>query len=175
MLVRTGEEIAKILAPLLWSAKTVLFIDPYFDISNSRNRETLKRCLETFATNGPQGLRCEVHFGDMNGMPDTTSIEQNAAIWLGGVIPDGMSVIFYTWRKKENGEDFHDRFLLTEKGGVKLGAGFIANGNHQTVNISLLDINFCECERANFKIDATIYDLSEPVIEVFSDGRVVRA
>jgi hypothetical protein len=171
---RTGEEIAKTLAPLLWSAKTVLFIDPYFDVSNSRNRETLKCCLETFATNVPRSLRCEVHFGDMDNNVSTEVIEREATNWLVGVIPDGMSVIFYAWNKKENGENIHDRFLLTQKGGVKLGGGFIANGNHQTVNISLLDFDFCECEHANFKIDATVYDLSEPVVEVFSDGRVVR-
>jgi hypothetical protein len=172
--IRTGEEIAKALTPLLLHTRTVLFVDPYFDISNARIRETLKCCLNAFVANGPEGLRCEVHYGDMNGMPDTPSIERNAAIWLGDVIPGGMLVIFNTWKRKVNGEDFHDRFLLTEKGGVKLGAGFIAQGNHQTVNISLLGFDFCESERAKFKIDTTIYDLSEPVIEVFSDGRVVR-
>lgn len=171
--IRTGDQIARALTPLLLHTRTVLFVDPYFDVSKAGIRETLKCCLNTFATNGSEGLRCEVHFGSMNGMPDTPSIERNVSIWLDGVIPDGMSVVFHTWMRKENGEDFHDRYLLTERGGVKLGAGFIAQGNHQTVNMSLLDVNFCENEQANFKRNTTVYDLVEPVIEVFFDGRVV--
>ena len=49
-----------------------------------------------------------------------------------------MALTIYCWRQKKRGEDFHDRFLLTDKGGIGIGAGFSADGAHQTANMHLM-------------------------------------
>jgi hypothetical protein len=36
------------------------------------------------------------------------------------------------WQKIKAGEDFHARYLLTDRGGIAVDAGFSAEGNHQT-------------------------------------------
>lgn len=171
---QTGNGISAALSSLLVSARVMLFIDPYFDISNRRYKEILRSCLAVIASSKNQGIQCEVHFGDMDGNISTEIIEREAKNWLKNVIPKGISIKFFAWKRKKNGADFHDRFFLTDLGGVQLGTGFLARGAAQTVNMSLLDTSFSENERANFKMDTTVYDLAGPVIEVFFDGRVVR-
>ena len=34
------------------------------------------------------------------------------------------------------GEDFHSRYLLTDKGGIRIDAGFSAEGDHQTTDMA---------------------------------------
>lgn len=171
---RTGQDIANAMATLLKEANTILFVDPYLDISSAENRETLKACLEIIASNISPVQKCEVHFGHMDRLGSSTDIiEGNIERWLDDVLPDGISVIFYNWEKKDRGEDFHARYLLTEKGGLSIDAGFRARGHHQTVDMSLLDQAFCVARLDDFKRNSTVYELVEPVVEVFSDGRIV--
>jgi len=53
-------------------------------------------------------------------------VEKNAVRWLAAVIPTGRSIVLYSWRERDGGADFHARFLLTDKGGMKVEAGFSA-------------------------------------------------
>jgi hypothetical protein len=39
-----------------------------------------------------------------------------------------MTVTIYRWREKNGGADFHARYLLTDKGGIRVDAGFSAEG-----------------------------------------------
>jgi hypothetical protein len=45
-----------------------------------------------------------------------------------------MKVATFCWRERNGGEDFHARYLLTERGGISVKAGFSADGNHQTTD-----------------------------------------
>ena len=41
-----------------------------------------------------------------------------------GVIPAGMKVAIFCWRERSGGEDFHARYLLTERGGILMTPAF---------------------------------------------------
>jgi hypothetical protein len=43
-----------------------------------------------------------------------------------------MKVTIFCRRQKDGGQDFHARYLLTERGGIAVDAGFSAEGDHQT-------------------------------------------
>jgi hypothetical protein len=62
-----------------------------------------------------------------------------------------MKVTIFCWREKTNGEDFHARNLLTDRGGIAVDAGFSAEGNHQTTDMHLMG-----------------YDLSQERLEAFA-------
>jgi hypothetical protein len=50
------------------------------------------------------------------------------------MIPDGLKVTIFCWRQKTGGADFHARYLITDKGGIAVDAGFGADGAHQTTD-----------------------------------------
>lgn len=169
---RVGTDLAAAMAPLLRSSRDVLFIDRYFNLEDARYRETLKASLAIVAAGGIDGARCEIHYGEHDRRPPSRIVEKNAGRWLAGVIPDGMSIKLFGWKEKARGNDFHARYLLTDRGGMNVEAGFSAEGAHQKVQLALLDSNFCQEKLAAFSRSSTQYELIKPVLEIFSDGKV---
>ena len=51
-----------------------------------------------------------------------------------------MKVTIFCWREKTGGANFHARYLLTDKGGIGIDAGFSAEGGHQTTDMHLYDV-----------------------------------
>jgi hypothetical protein len=171
---RAGSNLATAMAPLLKFSKEVLFVDRFFNIQDDRYKETLRASLAVVATNGTQGARCEIHYGEHDRRPPLELVERNAGRWLAGVIPVGMSIKLFGWKEKARGEDFHARYLLTDRGGMNVEAGFSAEGAHQKLLMALLELPVCQDKLAAFARGSTRYDLIEPVLEVFSDGTVRR-
>jgi hypothetical protein len=83
-----------------------------------------------------------------------------------------MKVTIFCWRQKTGGADFHGRYLLTDKGGIGIDAGFSAEGGHQTTDMHLMTFKLSQEKLKAFSRDATDYGLVDPVIRVDGDGRV---
>jgi hypothetical protein len=109
-----------------------------------------------------------------DGKPGPDDLEREAAHLFRGVVPDRMKVTIFCWRQKSGGEDFHARYLLTERGGIAVDAGFSAEGNHQTTDMHLMSYGLSQEKLKAFDRGATYYDLVEPVIRVAASGHVER-
>jgi hypothetical protein len=83
-------------------------------------------------------------------------------------------VTIFCWRQMAGGEDFHARYLLTERGGIAVDAGFSAEGNHQTTDMHLMSYDLSQERLKAFERKAQYYELVEPVIRVAGDGEVER-
>ena len=171
---RVGADLARAMAPMLKAARTLLFVDRYFDVGRSGYLETLKACLDVVRDGGRSLTRCEIHFCDHDSRPSLRELERVASERLRGVVPDGASVALHAWREIPGGEDFHSRDLLTDIGGVSVEAGFSAEGAHQNVQLVLLTSNVWKTKLQSFEPGAQVYDLVPPIIEVQGDGRVRR-
>lgn len=171
---RVGTILADAMGPLLRSARTILFVDRYFDVRNPQYRETLKACLNVLKVAGATCSNCEIHFCDHDKRPPTAVIERDAGKWLQGILPAGMSITLFAWKERNGGADFHARYLLTDIGGISVEAGFSAEGNHQKVLLGLLDLDFAQSKLSAFARNSAVYDLVEPVLEIRSDGSVRR-
>lgn len=171
---RVGTALAAAMRPLLTSAKTVLFVDRFFDISKAPYQETLKACLDVIKTSGVAGVRCEIHYCDHDTRPPPEFVEREANRWIRGVLPAGMSIVLFSWKEQQGGADFHARYLLTDVGGMNVEAGFSAEGAHQKVQLGLLSIDLAQDRLSALERNSTVYDLVEPVLEVRSDGSVRR-
>jgi hypothetical protein len=101
-------------------------------------------------------------------------LEREAPQLFPGVIPKGMKLTIFCWRQKEGGEDFHARYLLTDRGGIAVDAGFSAEGNHESTDMRLMSYDLSQDKLKTFARGATYYDLVGPVIRVADDGRVER-
>jgi hypothetical protein len=85
-----------------------------------------------------------------------------------------MTISIVRWREKAGGEDFHDRFVLTDKGGIGIGAGLSAEGRHQTTNMYLMSPELSNRRAQALARTATVYDLVQPILCISADGTVCR-
>jgi hypothetical protein len=170
---REAESIAGALSGFLRVSTRILFVDPFFDPYNARYKSSLRACLAVVKADNP-GAACEIHYRYHNNKPTNTELEREAANLFNGVIPEGLAVSVYCWRQKNGGADFHARYLLTERGGVGIDAGFSAEGGHQTTDMHLMSVVLSQARLTAFARDATDFELVEPVLEIHSDGSVRR-
>lgn len=170
---RQGELIAEALSGFLRTSTRILFVDPFFDPYNARYRRTLRACLAVVKVDNP-GAVCEIHYRYHDNKPTNAELEREAARLFNGVIPKGLAVSVYCWREKDGGADFHARYLLTERGGVGIDAGFSAEGGHQTTDMHLMSVVLSRLKLTAFARHATEFELVESVLEIHSDGNVRR-
>ena len=158
---------------LLRSADAVLFVDAYYDPFNARYQDTLRACLRAVHEGNPNAA-CEVHHLDNGKCPPIEAIEREAKKKFANVIPDGMAVSIFRWRERQGGEDFHARFVLTDKGGIGVDAGLSAEGNHQTTIMHLMSRGLVVQRLQALARGATVYELVEPILRIEADGKVGR-
>ena len=97
-----------------------------------------------------------------------------AIMWRSFEIAPDIVLAVYCWREKSGGADFHARYLLTERGGIGIDAGFSAEGEHQSTDMHLMSLVLSVARLNAFTRDATDFELMAPVLEIRADGTVHR-
>jgi hypothetical protein len=170
---RRASALAEAMTLMLRFGSRILFVDAYYDPFSLRYQRTLRECLRVVESLNP-GASCEIHHLDRPGQPGADAIEREAKNLFGGVIPAGMTISIYRWREKSGGADFHARYLLTDKGGIRVDAGFSAEGAHQKTDMALMDFALSQAKREALGRDADIYEIVEPVLQIAPNGYVDR-
>jgi hypothetical protein len=168
---RDPTSIATALAGLLRFGSNILFVDPFFDPYSGRYKSTLRECLAIVKEFNPRAT-CEIHYRYHEDKPAQEEIQREAGNLFRDIIPAGMKINIYCWREKNGGADFHDRFLLTDKGGIGAGAGFSAEGAHQVTNMHLMSFELAQQTLKAFARSATDYELVGPVLRIAANGSV---
>ncbi len=83
-----------------------------------------------------------------------------------------MTVTIYRWRERDGGADFHARYLLTDKGGIRIDAGFSAEGDQQVTDITLMNFDLSQAKIQALVRDSDVFELVEPVLQIASNGYV---
>lgn len=166
---RDVDSITMALRVMLRFGKRIVFTDRYFSPYNGRYRRLMSRLLN-IVKDYHQNATCEIHYH--YGRLNNTNLESHAADLLKDIVPDGIKLTVYCWREKERGEDFHARYLLTDRGGIKIDAGFEPVGDHQTTDVDLMDFALSQKRLASLDREATVYELIEPVLCVSANGDI---
>jgi hypothetical protein len=95
--------------------------------------------LDTVAKNGFAERVCEIHFVDHERKPTSEVIEREAQNWFRGIIPNGMTVTLYRWKRRDGGEEFHARYILTELGGMRFDEGLAVGRAGEQSDVALMD------------------------------------
>ena len=176
--VREIDELVAAFHHLLRFGERIAFVDPYIRIDReNRDRNTrllLAECLKIVNRLNPRAT-CELHYRDKcrDRMPNISYIQEKLGR-LPGFIPDDMKISIGCWRKRENPKiEFHDRYLLTEKGGLALGAGFCPCPA-ETTSLTYLGPSDARELLRRFDQDGTGHELVEPMLRVYSDGTTER-
>lgn len=170
-ILRDEASLARAMREMLRFGSRILFVDPFYSPFNERYKRTLRECLNIVKANNPNAI-CEIHHRHHDDNPTAADFEREAQSLFRGVVPEGMTITIYRWREKNGGADFHARYLLSDKGGIAIDAGFSAEGNHQTTDMHLMSFELSQERIRALARDATDYELVEPVLQIASNGYV---
>ncbi len=161
VVVRNAQEMAEALAMLLGRCRWVKFVDPYFVLAKTRHRSSLSAFLRLLAAERPVGPpdAIEIHTGD-----DGASSE-----WLRDsyekAIPKGLRVTLFRWRERPNGQRLHNRYILTDLGGVTFLHGLDSGHDGESDDIMLLDKKQYETRCRQYDPATTEFDpAAEPML-----------
>lgn len=172
---RTAVSLAGACALLLRASRDIDIVDPYlFRIEGPQfgYRKTVREFLRAIYDSGQRNVIARLHFGNANNCPPYPHIRQNVGRWFQGVIPDTFIIQFIGWDEVQGGEDFHDRFVLTDRGGVQIGSGLAEVGPQEHALITLLDHAHAQDIRARFDPHNGVYNQFGNTLEISSNGTI---
>ena len=119
---RTAASMAACIKPMLRYAKRIRFIDPHFDPNDPEYQTSLRKFLSIICYSGRSGsVTLEYHASANGSGANWTAFKKNCQTNLSCLIPKGFSITIHRWWNKSGGERFHNRYILTDIGGVQLG------------------------------------------------------
>jgi hypothetical protein len=133
---RTAQEMAGTVSSLLLNSRTVILVDPHFGPENLRHRRPLEAFLRALQTNRGCPISSVEVLTATNATIQffTTTCLQR----LPQIIPSGLTVNFVKLAEQPNGEKLHNRYILTDIGGVTFNIGLDDGDPGQTDDITLM-------------------------------------
>jgi hypothetical protein len=157
---RVAMDMAQRVGPLLCFSHRILFIDPHFRPDKIQWRRPLQAFLEIATVKRRPGdlLKVEIHAKDDLETGLFTAYSKRS---LPEIIPSGMTVRIFQWHERDRGEKLHNRFILTDIGGVSFGIGLDDSDgeNGQTDDIQLLNEETYNLRFAQYAGSAPAFDL----------------
>jgi len=137
---RSATALAEAVAPMLRNAAEVLFVDPHFGPENRRHREPLREFLRELIGARPGALpsRVEVHCSADRGATESFFREE-CERRLPSIVPRGLRVELVRLSQRDGGERLHNRYILTDLGGVTFGVGLDEGDAADSDDVLLLD------------------------------------
>lgn len=163
LVARTPSAIGAALIHLLAVSRRLVFIDPYFRANHSTKCDVVTECCRLL----PSQSQVEIHAA-LGGERDP-SYEQaiaDATNQLGRFIPQGLSVKVSFWLARPGGQRFHNRYLITDVGGVQFGDGIEKGSTGQVDRLSILDDTSRERLLRDFSELPAPFDRAGPEVAV---------
>ena len=167
---RYANKMAECVAPMLRCATKVLFVDPYFraneETSEERFRKPLAEFLRTIGTRASQ-ITIELHTADRDKVRSWEEFQKECEDHLPDVVPTGVTITVHRW--KNNVERLHNRYILTDIGGVLFGTGLDEGRPGTTDDVVRLNRNAYSQRFQDYAGQTLAFDLDGEVFSV--EGR----
>jgi hypothetical protein len=163
---RMSENMAQLVLPILSNCSRLYLIDPHFGPENPRHRRPIEDFLKCMANNrfGKPLPDCiEIHTSDKAAFEFFKDTCQEK---LPALIPSGYRVKLKRWIARPGGEKFHQRFILSDIGGVEVDPGLDDGKKGENFKVMLLKRKMFEKHWQDF-IAAPAFDLAEAPLEIF--------
>lgn len=136
---RKADLMADMIAPVLKRGSILLFVDPHFGPERPRYRRALESFLKCVKERtGAPPKRVEIlTSADKTG--SRSFFETECQKRLRQCVPEGMRVAIRRLQEKPGGEGLHNRYVLTELGGVRFDYGLDEGNSGTTDDLSLLE------------------------------------
>ena len=156
---RNVPEMSAAIKPMLGRCRWVKFIDPHTSPGRHDYRQSLRAFLKILAEKRPVGPPefVEIHVGLHDGTAEflRKSYEE--------IIPAGLKVTLFQWQEKPDCQQFHNRYILTDLGGISFHHGLDTSGNRTTFD----DINRLALDQ--YKLHCKQYDSTAPAFDRAAD------
>ncbi len=139
---RTRDEFARAFAPMLSNCQEAHFIDPYFSPGDPDYRTSLEAFLDAMLDNrgGPlPGPVTVITSEKSKAAPFSSSHGDGDLQKLSRHIPRGMEVVLKRYKERGGGAELHNRYILTNLGGVFLGKGIDKGDSGHMDDVALLE------------------------------------
>ncbi len=135
---RIANEMASVIANMLRLSTHIVFVDPYFGDRSNKWKPFL-RFIEAALTNKPkEELLIEVIYGfDKKSTPDTPHLSSKLRRESPN-FTERCTVVFKAVREKYKGEKIHNRYVLTDIGGVSFAVGLDEEDENHQDDVALL-------------------------------------
>jgi len=158
---------------LLSNCSEVHFIDPHFGPDNAKWRRPLEAFLDVIASN--RGCRpcienIVVHTSGEENNADFAFFRQTCEDQLCPRIPAGISLVLQRWKQRGGGEKLHERYVLTNLGGVKVGPGLDDGKQGENFEVMLLERNLFEKQWADYVVNPAFDSSDEPIEIIGTKG-----
>lgn len=136
---RRAVEMAKAVASALRCSSVVVFVDPHFGPERARFRRPFEKFLEQLVQKRPGALpdRIEV-LTELEGSGTQEFFRGECDARLRSCIPDSICVVIRRLSKRTAGEIFHNRYILTDLGGVVFGIGLDDGDEGENDDLNLM-------------------------------------
>jgi len=169
---REAYEMANALAPLLRCSSVVIFVDPYIGQGRSDHRRTIEAFLDRTMRGrpGPRPDRVEIHTA-----AETCGSDDFIRARFRGCVPDGLHVVVRRLEQRQSGEKLHNRYVLTDLGGVLFGIGLDQGAAGETEDITLLNRIQYELRWAQYAAgdSPAAFEQPERTVEVIGTRRLL--
>jgi len=166
---RTVYAMSEEVAPLLRISERILFVDKMFHPASERWRNMLKSFMLIASEGRDKPPLFEYHCGvekdkkTKNPQQDEISFHADCQLHLKPILPFGGSIIITRWEQKKRGDFFHDRYVLTDKGGVRIGWGLDTGKQGETTDVCLLSDTMHSQRWSEFQPDFSPYTFIDTV------------
>ncbi len=161
---RNAVDMATSIEKMLSCCRWVKFIDPYI-LLNEEYLPSLKAFFEILRNDRPVGPpeQIEIHTTDTDKKGAATAFLKRR---LEALIPTGLSVTLFRWKEKPDGQRLHNRYILTDIGGVSFHHGLDTGARGETDDIDLLDRNSYEFRCSQYNREASAFNLIENPLQI---------
>lgn len=170
-IARTGDEMAAAVIAMLRIAEVVIFVDPYFRPGELKNRRPLEAFLRAVMAGRPISApsRIEVHTSlKYENAADPGFFLSECEKRLPRCIPQGMQMSVLILSEKAGGERLHNRYILTDIGGLIFGAGLDDGPAGETDDVTLMDRAQYERRWSQHAAETMAFDVPELPLEIRS-------
>ena len=166
---RTVTALGDAVAGLLRISDRIIFVDKMFTPNSERWQVLLAKlvALASMDRNKPPIIEYHTKIdNDEYGKPEGERIQEfqkNCDKHLAHLIPEGLSLKIVRWDKHHRGDFFHERCILTDKGGIRIDWGLDVGKPGETTLISLMEDKIWEESWKNFQKDAPTFQFVDAV------------
>lgn len=158
-------DMARLLTPILSNCSEIHFIDPNFGPENARHRRPLEAFLAVIVENRQCRPDIERIVVNTSAKADRSFLKQTCENELQARIPMGIRITLQRWKERGGGEKLHNRYILTDIGGVKVDPGLDDGNQGENFEVVLLERNLYMKQWDDYVANPA-FDRAEDPIEI---------
>ena len=159
---REASEMSNSIVSMMSNCTIAILIDPHFGPENPRHRRTLTEFLNALMQNRNNLplIRVEIHTKEKS---SAEFFKKECKANLSKCIPMNIRVKLVRWKQRLGGEKLHNRYILTDIGGVKFTIGLDDGQAGETDEITLLPRETYELRWKQYASNEPAFDFVDEI------------